>query len=63
MNELYSFDKVGEFSVVVEFVGEEGYEGSVFLYAAQNPHAVDQGRDGEEVREKLLQVASEICSD
>ena len=65
INEIYSFDKVGEFTVVVEHVGEvdfkQLYEGVVFLHAVQNPHAVECGNNGEHVRSKLMQVANELC--
>jgi len=37
MSELYSYDKVGEYNVIVEKIDTDSYEAIAYIHAMQNP--------------------------
>lgn len=53
-DEMYSFDKIDNFSVIVIKINNKIYEGIAFLYAHQNPHFEMIGEDPEEIRNCLI---------
>jgi hypothetical protein len=53
--ELYSFDVVGEWQVVVEASGE-AYEGIAFKVNPNNPSVVVTGPTGEQTRLSVLKL-------
>ena len=56
--ELYSFDIVGTWSVVVESL-DDGYEGSAFKDNPNNPSIVVNGSSGEQTRLSILKLLQE----
>ena len=59
MNDCYSFDSIGEYSVVVEVIGD-GYEVSVYKHAYQNPNAFKLFQYAEEARDWGIDIAEEL---
>ena len=58
-NELYSFDIVGSFKVVVEALDDGYYEGIAFKDNPNNPSIVVKESSGEQTRLSILKLLQE----
>ena len=58
MSELYSYDKVGEYNVIVEKIDTDSYEGIAYIHAMQNPPYVWDSSNPEKAREKAMEWAA-----
>ena len=53
---MYSYDKVKDYHVVVEYLGDGGYEGIAYKEHPENPSVVVLGSKAEEVRNDVIDI-------